>query len=203
MRAIYGQKKLMSQIYDETGMVLPVTVIEVPENWQNVVVGKTAGQVLVGAGAKRHINKPLAGQLALAKAKSAKLFSVETDKPYEIGSKIGLDIFEQGEKVNVTGISKGKGFQGTVKRHHFNTGPRTHGSNNYRQPGSIGSTFPQRVVKGRRMGGQMGAKKATVQNLKIVKIDNNRLFLLGAVPGPNSTGVLIWSPKEKEGQNES
>ena len=113
----------------------------------------------------------------------------------EVGS--DLSEFNEKEKVNVTGISKGKGFAGTVKRHHFHTGPKTHGSNNYRLPGSIGDTNPQRVVKGRRMGGHLGAKKSTAQNLEIIKIEpeNKRIFLKGAVVGPRNSTVSIWSKK--------
>lgn len=113
----------------------------------------------------------------------------------EIGQKAAE--FKEKEKVNVTGVSRGKGFAGTVKRHHFHTGPKTHGSNNYRQPGSIGDTGPQRVVKGRRMGGHLGAKKSTIQNLEIFKIEpeKKRLYLRGAVPGPKNAQVLIWSRK--------
>lgn len=109
-----------------------------------------------------------------------------------------LESFQEGEKVNITGISKGKGFAGTVKRHHFRTGPKTHGSDSYRRPGSIGSTFPQRVVKGRRMAGHLGAKRTTVQNLEVAKIDPPKKLILlrGAVPGPNKSKVMIWSPNE-------
>jgi large subunit ribosomal protein L3 len=106
-----------------------------------------------------------------------------------------LEIFKEKEKVRITSISKGKGFAGTVKRHKFNTGPRTHGSNNYRQPGSIGSTFPQRVVKGRRMAGHKGARKTTLKAAEIFKIDaaNHLIYLKGPVPGPINSQILVWS----------
>jgi len=108
------------------------------------------------------------------------------------------DQFKEGEVVNVTGISKGKGFSGTVKRHHFHLGPKTHGSDNYRRPGSIGATYPERVIKGRRMAGRLGGKKTTLKNLKIIKIDqkNQEMLLGGAIPGPRKAQVLIWSKHE-------
>ncbi len=103
--------------------------------------------------------------------------------------------FLEKEKITVSGVSKGKGFAGTVKRHHFHTGPKTHGSNNYRQPGSIGDTGPQRVLKGRRMAGHLGAKKVTTKNLEIIKFDRQAglVFIKGAIPGPVKSKVLIWS----------
>src|SRR3990167_1131155 len=116
----------------------------------------------------------------------------------EFAAKENIENFKEKEKLVVTGISKGKGFAGTVKRHHFHTGPRTHGSNNYRQPGSIGDTGPQRVVKGRRMAGHLGAKKTTVRNLEIYKIEAAKklVFIKGGIPGPRNAKVLIWSRNE-------
>lgn len=201
MRAIYGKKLMMTRMFDKAGKFIPVTVFFVAEN--TVTQEKTLDKdgykaIQAGAGEKRHINKPQQGHLAKAKAKSAKLFEIKTEEKYNLGDKISLDIFTVGEKVNVTGTSKGKGFTGTVKRHNFNTGPRTHGSNNYRQPGSIGDTGPQRVVKGKRMAGHMGAEKVTVKNLEIINIDKDKgqLILRGGVPGPNKSGILIWTKKE-------
>lgn len=194
---------MMTRMFDKAGRSNPVTILNVARNI--VTQQKTPEKdgykaIQIGAGEKRHINKPEQGHFAKAKAKSAKLFEIKTEKKYSPGDKINLDIFTVGEKVNVTGISKGKGFMGTVKRHNFNTGPKTHGSNNYRQPGSIGDTGPQRVVKGRRMAGHMGAEKVTVKNLEIIEIDQDKdqLIIRGAVPGPNKSGVLIWSKKERE-----
>ncbi|MGA2666974.1 MAG: 50S ribosomal protein L3 [Patescibacteria group bacterium] len=202
MRAIYGKKLMMTRLFDESGKNIAVTVLEMPENTVTQIkkVDKDGYQAYqFGMGEKRRLNKAEAGHLAPAKTKSAKLFEVKTNQDLKVGDKIGLEILNEGELVNVTGISKGKGFQGTVKRHHFNTGPRTHGSNNYRQPGSIGSTFPQRVVKGRRMGGHMGAERVTSKNIEVFKVDrpNKRIYLKGAVPGANQSLVLIWSPNEK------
>ncbi len=203
MRAIYGKKLMMTRMFDKAGKSIPVTVLKVAENI--VTCEKTPEKdgysaIQIGSGIKRHINKPEQGHLAKAKAKSAKLIEFRTARKYNVGDKISLDIFEIGEDVNVTGVSKGKGFMGTVRRHNFRTGPKTHGSNNYRQPGSIGDTGPQRVVKGRRMAGHMGAEKVTVKNLAIIEInrEKDQLILRGAVPGPNKSGVLIWSKKELE-----
>jgi len=203
MRAIYGKKLIMTRLFDEKGRYIPVTVVEVSDNTVTQVkkVEKDGYEaVQFGSGSKKHLNKPQIGHLAASKTKSAKLFEVKTPTESKVGDKINLDILAEGEKVNVTAISKGKGFQGTVKRHNFNTGPRTHGSNNYRQPGSIGAQQPQRVIKGKRMGGHMGAEQVTTKNLIVYKIDkkNNRLYLRGAVPGANRSGVLIWSPKDIE-----
>lgn len=202
MRAIYGKKLMMTRLFDEKGKVTPVTVVEANDNIVTQVKhrDKNGYQALqLGVGAKRHLNKAEAGHLAQSKTRSRKLFEVKTDEVKKIGEKVTIDILAEGEYVNVTAVSKGKGFQGTVKRHNFKTGPKTHGSNNYRQPGSIGSTFPQRVVKGRRMGGHMGAERVTTKNLEVYKLDkeNHRIYLRGAVPGANLSGVLVWSNKPK------
>lgn len=200
MRAIYGKKKLMTRIFDENGKVIPVTIIEVGENVVSKLVQKKDGEnvVQIAAGTKKRLNKAETGQLKNLKIKPSKLYEIRTSQQYKVGDKISLDGFKEKEEVNVTAISKGKGFAGTVKRHHFHTGPKTHGSNNYRQPGSIGDTGPQRVVKGRRMAGHLGAKRATIKNLEIIKIELEKkyLYLRGAVPGANESGILIWSNHE-------
>ncbi len=202
MRAIYGKKLMMTRLFDQDGKNIPVTVLEVRANTVTQVKTKDKdgySALQFGVGQKRHSNKALAGHLAPAKVQAAKLFEVKSGQDLKVGDQIGLDIFTEGEKVNATAVSKGRGFQGTVKRHHFHTGPRTHGSNNYRQPGSIGAQQPQRVVKGRRMGGHTGAEQVTTQNLIIFKIDseNHRLYLKGAVAGARESLVKIWSRVEK------
>jgi len=201
MRAILGRKIEMTRIFDKQGQEIPVTLIEVKEN---VVTGiKTANKegfsaIQLAAGEKKRLNKPEKGQFDRMKIKPAKVFEVKSEQKYQIGDRLKPDIFHEGEKINISGVSKGKGFAGTVKRHHFHLGPKTHGSNNYRQPGSIGSAFPQRVIKGRRMAGHLGAKNVTTKNLEVVKIipEKSLIFLRGAVPGPRHTWVKLWSPNE-------
>lgn len=201
MRAIMGKKKLMTRIFDLEGRQIPVTVIEVEEN--TITQLKTKDQdgyeaVQVAAGIKKRLNKPEKGHLGDLAINPGKLFEISNSQQYQVGDKIELETFSQGEKINVTGISKGKGFAGTTKRHGFHLGPKTHGSDNYRRPGSIGSMFPQRVIKGKKMAGHLGATKVTTKNLEIVKISDGQscIFLKGAVPGPVGSLVLIWSRNE-------
>jgi large subunit ribosomal protein L3 len=122
---------------------------------------------------------------------------VEGENKLKVGDKLDVSVFEVGDKIQVTGTSKGKGFAGTVKRHNFNTGPKTHGSHNYRQPGSIGSGYPQHVFKGIKMSGRMGGDKITTKGLKIVSVDaeNNLIAIKGAVPGPRKSIVMIRGAK--------
>lgn len=176
MKAIYGKKIGMTRIFDKAGAAVAVTLVEVKDN----VVTDLKNQ-------EKHGYK-----------EPNKVFEVISDKEYQIGDKITLEQFHEGENINVTGISKGKGFSGTVKRHGFHTGPKTHGSNNYRQPGSIGSTDAQRVFKGKRMAGHQGAVKITVKKLPIVKIDLEKkiMILSGAVPGANNSPIMMWSENE-------
>lgn len=116
----------------------------------------------------------------------------------ENSDKLSTSQLKEGEVINVTGTSKGKGFAGTVKRHHFHLGPKTHGSDNYRRPGSIGATYPERVIKGHRMAGHLGHARTTVKNLKVIKVDPSKkeILISGAIPGPRNAGVLIWSNLE-------
>lgn len=197
MKAIVGKKIGMTRIFNEKGLVVPVTLISVGQNVVTQVKtqdsdGYAATQIAVVE--SRKVNKPETGHLAKSKIKSRTLkeFSL---KDLELGQTLDLSQFEVGEKIFAQNISKGKGFAGTVKRHHFNTGPRTHGSDNYRRPGSIGATGPQRVIKGRRMAGHMGHEQVTQKNIEIVNIDaeNNLLMLKGAIPGPNKSTVYLWS----------
>lgn len=201
MKAILGQKLMMTRIFDEKGMEIPVTLISFEKNV--VIQVKTQEKdgynaLQIGTIEKKKLNKPEAGHLAKAKTKSRALYEIKTEKELKVGDEINLDWFKEGEKINLTGISKGKGFSGTVKRHHFHLGPKTHGSNNYRQPGSIGSTDAQRVFKGRRMAGHLGAQKTTVKNIKIIKIfkEKNQVLIRGAVPGATKSKILIWSLNE-------
>lgn len=202
MKGIFARKIGMTRIFAEDGRELPITVLEVKDNLVTQIKTKPKdGYQAIQMGAferKKPPSKSLAGHLKNLDIIPRKLFEIKTAKDFELGDKIGLGIFHEGEKVNISSTSKGKGFAGTVKRHGFHLGPKTHGSNNYRQPGSIGSSYPQRVIKGRRMPGRLGGAKTTVKNLEIVKIDNERSLILlkGAVPGPAKSAVLIWSSNE-------
>lgn len=197
MKAIIGKKLGMTRIFDEKGNVISVTLIGIGENIVTQVKNKEKDgydACQIGLSEDKKISKPQKGHLAESKIKTRtmKEFAVEN---FKVGQKLDLSQFSVGDKVTVSAISKGKGFAGTVKRHHFQTGPKTHGSDNYRQPGSIGSMYPQRVIKGRRMAGHMGHDQVTVKNLKIIDINQEKhtLMLKGAVPGPNKSIIYIWS----------
>ena len=197
MKAIVGKKIGMTRVFNEKGLVLPVTLISVMKNVVTQVKTKETdgyAAIQIAVVEEKKINKPQSGHLAKAKIKSRtiKEFSLEN---LELGQALDLTQFAVGEKIFAQSISKGKGFAGTVKRHHFNTGPRTHGSDNYRRPGSIGATGPQRVIKGRRMAGHLGHNQTTRKNIEIINIDveKNILMLKGAIPGPNKTTVYLWS----------
>lgn len=195
---ILGQKIGMSQIFDKEGKVIPVSVIEAgpcvviqtksPEN-----DGYQAVQI--GFGARKKISKPMAGHLKnLGKFRYLREFKGVPD--LKVGDKIGVGIFQEGDRVKVSGISKGKGFQGVVKRHGFSGGMASHGNKDrLRAPGSIGTSFPEHVRKGRRMAGRMGFDRVSVKDMKIVKVDqeNNILAVKGAVPGRRGTLLEISS----------
>lgn len=197
MKAIIGQKIGMTRIFDDKGNAVPVTLILVPENVVTQLKteekdGYSAVQIALPEDKK--LAKPQIGHLAKAQVTSRTLREFEPEETYTVGQKLNVSQFEVGDLVAVTAMSKGKGFAGTVKRHHFHTGPKTHGSDNYRRPGSIGPTYPQRVIKGRRMGGHLGADINTIKNLKIVNIDplQNILMVNGAVPGIRKNTIFIW-----------
>jgi large subunit ribosomal protein L3 len=155
--------------------------------------------VQLGAGTIRRQTKPRAGQLKdLPAVKDTREFRVEDTADYEIGQTLDVSLFAAGDIVDVTGISKGKGFSGTVKRHHFRRGPETHGSDSHRQPGSIGAgTYPGKVLKGTGMAGRMGNDRTTVRKLTIVRTDAERNLLLvrGPVPGAPNALVLVRKAK--------
>ncbi len=191
-----AEKIQMTQIFNEEGDIIPATVLRVrPVVVLQVKTKEKDGYeaVQVGSGEKKikNIKKPQRGHF-----KGLGNFSVSREfrmkNPKNVGDKMDLSNFKEGEKVVVRGVSKGKGFQGVVKRHNFAGGPRTHGQkHNERAPGSIGATWPQRVLKGKRMAGRMGGENVTVKNLKIVKIETekNLIYLSGATPG--ARGALI------------
>ena len=202
MKFILGTKEEMTQVFDNEGAVHPVTVINagpvtVTQIRNEEKDGYEAVQVGYGEKNEKNINKPEKGHLKdLGNFRYLKEF--ETTEGMKVGDKIDVSVFEEGDEVIISAVSKGKGFQGVVKRHNFAGGPRSHGQkHSERKPGSIGSTGPQRVFKGTRMAGRMGSDRITVKNLKVVQIDkdNNRILIKGAVPGRRGTLVEVRSSK--------
>ncbi|MDZ7374938.1 MAG: 50S ribosomal protein L3 [candidate division KSB1 bacterium] len=196
MVGIIGRKLGMTRLFGERGEAIPVTVIEAGPCYVTQVKteakdGYNAVQLGFDEVKERSLNKPLLGHLKKAGVKALRILrefrDFQLDKPVEPGQEIRVDIFREGDLVDVTGYSKGRGFAGVVKRHRFGGGPKTHGqSDRWRAPGSLGqSSFPSRVFKGLRMAGRMGNRRVTVKNLRVVKVDpeNNLLVVKGAVPG--------------------
>jgi large subunit ribosomal protein L3 len=208
MKGILGKKLGMTQIFDENGVVIPVTIIEAGPCYvtQKKTVekdGYNAIQLGFGEVQNGRLKKPIAGHLKKINAPAIRYmreFQVTDPESYEEGQKIDVSIFHVGDKVDITGTSKGKGFAGTVKRHGFSGGPKTHGqSDRWRAPGSIGAgTTPGRVFKGIKMAGRMGNQRTTVQNLRIALVDaeKNLLAVRGAIPG-SKNGLVIISEARK------
>ena len=200
MKALLGTKIGMTQILSDDGTATPVTLIQAgPVTVTQVKSlekdGYNAVQVAFGSG--KNLSKAVAGHVKASKTspKYIREFRVEelTDD-LSIGSQIDVSAFALGDHVSATGTSKGKGFAGTVKRHNFNTSKKTHGGNgNVRKPGSIGSMYPQKVFKGKRMAGRMGGERVTVKNLEVAYLDaeNNLIGLKGAVPGPRKSLIIV------------
>jgi large subunit ribosomal protein L3 len=199
MAAILAKKLGMTQLFMDDGRVERVTVLEAGPCPVTAVRssdddGYDAVQLAFGETKEKHLSKPELGHLKAAKAGAYKHLVEFRDERGElsVGDTVTADAFEAGDKVKVAGVSKGKGFQGTIKRHNFSRGPSSHGSHNVRAPGSIGaSAWPARVFKGIRGPGQMGNKRATQRGLTIVRVDaaDNMSLLRGAVPG--ATGALV------------
>ncbi|MDU2198796.1 MAG: 50S ribosomal protein L3 [Peptostreptococcaceae bacterium] len=201
MKGILGKKIGMTQIFTEVGEVVPVTVVEAGP----VVItqiktvekdGYNAVQVGFGDVKEKSLNKPQKGHLAAANTlkKHLKEFRVDSVEGYTVGQEIKADLFAAGEMIDVTGISKGKGFQGPIKRHGQSRGPESHGSRYHRRPGSMGAcSFPGRVFKNKKLAGHMGSVKVTVQNLEVVRIDaeKNLILVKGAIPGAKGSVVTI------------
>ena len=201
MKGILGRKIGMTQIFTEAGEVVPVTVVEAGP----VVVtqvktiendGYNAVQVGFVDAKEKSLNKPQKGHLAAANTlkKHLKEFRVESVDAYTVGQEIKADVFAAGEMIDVTGISKGKGFQGPIKRHGQSRGPESHGSRYHRRPGSMGAcSYPGRVFKNKKLAGHMGSVKVTVQNLEVVRVDADKNFLLvkGAIPGAKGSVVTL------------
>ncbi|MCR4330635.1 MAG: 50S ribosomal protein L3 [Patescibacteria group bacterium] len=199
MKFILGTKEEMSQIFTEDGNALPVTLLSagpvvVTQIKTDEKDGYEAVQVGYGIKNPRNINKAQKGHFkGLGNFRYVKEFRTAPGE-MKVGDSFDVSSFEPGDVVEVSGVSKGKGFQGVVKRHGFHGGPRTHGQkHSEREPGSIGATGPQRVFKGTRMGGRMGADRVTVKRLKVVAIDkeNNVMAVSGAIPGRRGTVIEI------------
>ncbi len=202
MKNMIGRKVGMTQIFKEDGEVVPVTVVQ---GGPLVVIqkksvendGYNAIQVGYADIKERRVNKPTKGHFDKADLeykKYLKEFKVENLDDYEIGQEIKVDVFEEGDKIDVIGTSKGKGTQGVIKRHGFSLGRKTHGSHFHRSPGGMSAgTDPGRVFKGHRMGGRMGNEVVTVQNLEVVRVDAEKDIILikGAIPGPRKGLVTI------------
>jgi large subunit ribosomal protein L3 len=195
---LLGRKVGMTQVFQPDGTLVPVCVLSIEPNTVTLVRtperdGYSAVQV--GTGTAKRLSRPRLGQLkGLPRVRDVRETRVEADAPYEVGQTLRVDVFEDGEQVDITGVSKGKGFSGTIKRHHFRRGPETHGSDSHRQPGSIGGgTTPGKVFKGTGMAGRMGHDRVTVKKATILKVDAERDLLLikGPVPGPRNALVLV------------
>lgn len=201
-KGIVGRKIGMTQLFDEQGKVIPVTVIEAgPDSIIQKKTVETDGYnaLKVGFGEIREklVTKPVKGQFEKINVKLNRFIRelrLDDVSSYEVGNEIKADVFNVGDKVDVTGISKGKGYQGTIKRWNAHRGPMSHGSKSHRVVGSMGaSSSPSRTFKNKRMPGHMGGKQSTMQNLEVARVDaeRNLLFIRGAVPGPRKGLVII------------
>lgn len=199
---VIGEKLGMTQVFTSEGEVVPVTVIKVTKQVITQIKteendGYNAVQVATSPCKEKVLTKAQLGHLnknSIEALRTLKEFRLDDVSNYEVGQAVDLTIFKEGDKVDVTGKSIGKGFQGTVKRHNFSRGPMAHGSKNHRAPGSIGAgTTPGRVYKGKKMAGHMGNEQITVKKLNVVRIDAEKEILLvkGSVPGPEGKLVVI------------
>ncbi|WP_070962692.1 50S ribosomal protein L3 [Vibrio sonorensis] len=203
MIGLVGRKVGMTRVFTEEGVSIPVTVVEVEANRVSQVKtlendGYAAIQVTAGAKKANRVSKPEAGHFAKAGVEAGRglwEFRLENGEEFEVGAELTVELFNETKKVDVTGTSKGKGFQGAVKRWNFRTQDMTHGNSlSHRAPGSIGQCqTPGRVFKGKKMAGHMGAERVTTQNLEIVRVDAERNLLLikGAVPGATGGNVIV------------
>lgn len=192
----------MSSLIGDEGKIVPLTLLSVESN---IVVGKRTldidgyDAVIIGAGNKKKLRKPQAGFLKNSESNASiiKEFRNIDSDTMNIGDKLNANVFNLGDKVSVTGTSKGKGWAGTIKRHNFHRGRKTHGGRSYRRVGSIGSMYPQHIFKGKKMPGRMGHVKVTTQGLHIgyIDIENNTIGVVGSVPGPNKGIVIVKEMK--------
>ena len=214
MKGILGKKVGMTQVFTKEGKLIPVTVIEVEPNVVTQIKtvekdGYDAIQLATDTIRENLSNKPAIGHTKKANT-TPKRFLREIRgvnvNDYTLGQTISVDVFEAGEIVDVTGTSKGKGFQGVIKRHNQSRGPMGHGSQYHRGVGSLGTMLPMHVLKGKKMPGQMGNVQRTVQNLEIISVDteNNVILVKGNVPGPKKSFVMIRTAvKNKDAKNDA
>ena len=206
MIGLLAKKVGMTQVYEEGGRVVPVTVLTagpcpVVQIKTKERDGYTALQIGFGTKREALIRKPIQGHLKKHQASGVRMLReirVDDASTYEVGQKLDVSLFEVGSSVDVVGVSKGRGFAGVTKRHHFTGGRETHGCVTHKQPGSIGaSAYPSRVIKGKRLPGRMGGERVTVKNLQVVKVDaeQNLIYVRGAVPGPKSGYLQIRRAK--------
>ncbi len=200
MKFLLGKKIGMTRIFDDQGNAIPVTVIEVGPNLITQIISHgDKHKIQIGYGTTKHLSKPQKGHLTKSKIDESLKYFRETAvteseiKDLKPSQKLDVSIFSIGDLVNVQAVSKGKGFSGVIKRHHFHRGPTTHGSDHHRAPGSIGSMYPQRVLKGRKMPGRLGGNQVTVKSLRVITIDakENLLAVSGAIPGPKGSLMVI------------
>ncbi len=207
MKGILGRKLGMTQVFAENGKLIPVTVIEVEPNVVTQIKNKEtdgyeAIQLAFSTKREKLSNKPEQGHFKKANT-TPKRFLKEirgiNTNDYQLGQEIKVDIFESGEIVDVTGISKGKGFTGVIKKYNQSCGPMSHGSHYHRGVGSLGSMRPKRVFKGKKLPGHMGTITVTIQNLEVVKVDvdNNIILIKGNIPGPKKSFVIIKTANKK------
>ena len=210
MKGILGRKIGMTQVFTESGKLIPVTVVEVEKNVVTQIKtkendGYEAIQLGFGNTREKLATKASAGHTAKAQTTPKRFFreikGVDVNS-YTLGQEISADIFVPGEVVDVTGTTKGKGFQGVIKRHGQSRGPMGHGSHYHRRPGSMGTMRPMRVFKGKKLAGHMGTLTVTIQNLEIVAVDteNNVILISGNIPGPKKGLVLIRSAVKADGK---
>ncbi|WP_422484522.1 50S ribosomal protein L3 [Gudongella sp. DL1XJH-153] len=208
MKNMLGRKVGMTQIFKEDGEVVPVTVISagplfVVQKKTMEKDGYNAIQIGFGDIKEKRVTKPLKGHFEKANVAYTKFlreFHVENPDEFEIGQEIKADVFAEGDMVDVTGTSKGKGTAGVIKRHHFSRGRETHGSKHHRMPGGMSAgTYPGRVFKGHKMMGRMGHERVTVQNLEVVRVDaeKNLILVKGAIPGPKKGLISIKATVKK------
>lgn len=212
MVAVVGVKVGMTQMFDDAGVVRPVTLVRIEPN---VVIGTRLANsdgynaVVLGWGTarKQRLTKPFAGQFRDGIDPTRRIVELrDFDGQFEIGQPLDIAIFAGRRFVDVQGLSLGKGFQGVIKRHGFKGGPSSHGSKFHRAGGSTGqSAWPSRVLKGTKMAGRMGGRRATVQNLELLRVDSDRglLMVAGPVPGRRGGHVLVTSAKKKKGDGDS